>query len=260
MEVLNSEIDLENFYKSLKSDRQKVLLLDYDGTLAPFRKERDKAYPHDGIPEILDEMIESGKIRVVIISGRAIKDLEPLLKLKNMPEIWGSHGWEHIDEDGNYTAFKLSKDMMQGLIDAKAWVEKQGYEDRSELKHGCLALHWRGLSNDEISKIKSSAVSELFPIASRSSLELRDFDGGIELRAPGKDKGDAVKKILSDLSGAVISYLGDDLTDEDAFRALGTSGLSVLVNSSKRPTSADLWLESYDELLEYLNTWKASIN
>jgi trehalose 6-phosphate phosphatase len=235
------------------------LLLDYDGTLAPFKTERDKATPYEEIPEILDEMIASHKTRVVVISGRAIRDLVPLLTLKRKPEIWGSHGWEHVGEDGEYKAFDLDRRMSDGLAEAKSWVERSDLNERAEQKHGCLALHWRGLNANEISAIKSEIVTNLSPIAKRSSLELRDFDGGMELRAPGKDKGLAVKKILSELSDAVVSYLGDDLTDEDAFRALGSAGLSVLVNTSNRPTSADLWLKPPGELIEFLLKWKANL-
>ncbi len=256
MKVLNRKVNLDKFYSSLKSSNCKVLLLDYDGTLAPFRKERDKAYPYEQIPPILDELIESDKTRVILISGRTIEDLKPLLKLKRFPEIWGSHGWEHLAADGTYTAFELDSKMRTGLALAGKWIERQGYGERVELKHGSLAVHWRGLSNEEILTIKNDVVDNLFPIARSSSLELRDFDGGIELRAPGKDKGQAVKKILSGLPDAVVSYLGDDLTDEDAFRALGGSGLSILVNSNKRPTLADVWLKPPDELLDFLLAWR----
>lgn len=259
MKVLNQNFNINDFFTSLKSASQRTLLLDYDGTLAPFRKERDKAFPYDNIPEILDEIMDSHKTQLVIISGRSIKDLIPLLKLKHTPEIWGAHGWEHLDKNGKYTAFKLSEKMRQGLIETKSWIEEMGYQQKTEIKHGSLAIHWRGLSNEEISSIKNNVVSGLFTIASRSSLELRDFDGGIELRAPGKNKGEAVKKILSRLPNAVVSYLGDDLTDEDAFQALGSAGLKILVNTNKRQTLADLWIKPPDELFDFLHTWRTSL-
>lgn len=258
MEALKPNIDIDNFFDRLVTTEQRVLLLDYDGTLAPFRRERDRAFPYEGVPKLLDEIINSGQTRVGIISGRSIEDLTPLLKLKRNPEIWGSHGWEHLDITGKYTAFELEEDMIQGFIEAETWLKKEGYGKRAESKHGCVAIHWRGLSDTEITSFKSSIVNTLTPMAERYSLELRNFDGGMELRAPGMDKGLVVQKILSESAKAVVCYLGDDLTDEDAFRALGSKGLSVLVNLDKRLTSADLWLRPPDELLDFLHRWETS--
>jgi trehalose-6-phosphatase len=66
-------------------------------------------------------------------------------------------------------------------------------------------------------------------------MELLEFDGGIEMRMPGRDKGDAVRTILDEIGPeAPVAYLGDDATDERAFLALGTRGLSVLVRPESR--------------------------
>ena len=259
MELLNEFKDIEAFFAALKTAPYRLLLLDYDGTLAPFKVERDQATPYDGIPELLDEIMTRNSGRVVIISGRAIKDLVPLLGLKRTPEIWGSHGWERLTEAGTYTAFELKNKMQSGLDQAQSWAKDRGLSQRCELKHGCLAIHWRGLGEKEIESIKDDTISNLSPLAQSSELEFRNFDGGIELRAPGMDKGESVKKILSGLDESVVSYLGDDLTDEDAFKALGQNGMSVLVNTNKRPTSADLWLKPPNELIEFLHRWLNSL-
>lgn len=259
MKILNRKLNIDKFFNSLANAPRRVLLLDYDGTLAPFKSERNKAVPYDGIPEIIDEIIADNKTRVIIISGRSINDLTPLLNLKKLPEIWGSHGWERLTGDGVYTAFNIEQSMLDGLIEAERLIIKNGYQDRSELKHGCLALHWRGLDEKKAAQIKSNALIAWTPIAKNHGLTIHDFDGGIELRVPGKDKGETVKKILSESAGAVISYLGDDYTDEDAFRALGSRGLSALVNRRFRSTAADLWLTPADELIEFLVRWKSAL-
>jgi hypothetical protein len=82
------------------------------------------------------------------------------------------------------------------------------------------------------------------------------FDGGLELRAPGKNKGDAVSAILAE-SGPdfAAAYLGDDQTDENAFRAIKGRGLSILVRPEPRPTMADMWLRPPDELGRFLRDW-----
>jgi trehalose-phosphatase len=87
-------------------------------------------------------------------------------------------------------------------------------------------------------------------------LSLLDFDGGMEIRVPAKNKGDAVRTILDETRGTyAAAYLGDDETDEDAFRAIKGKGLSILVREGARPTMADLWLKPPEELIQFLNSW-----
>ena len=85
---------------------------------------------------------------------------------------------------------------------------------------------------------------------------LAEFDGGLELRVSGIDKGSAVRMILADLDvDCPLAYLGDDQTDEDAFEEIGERGLKVLVGSTLRDTAADVWLKPPDELYGFLDRW-----
>ncbi|RPJ43124.1 MAG: hypothetical protein EHM19_09270 [Candidatus Latescibacterota bacterium] len=93
-------------------------------------------------------------------------------------------------------------------------------------------------------------------IARSSGLELRSFDGGIELLGRGRDKGSAVRTVLAEEGAdAAVAYLGDDLTDEDAFRALAGRGLRALVRAELRPSEADVWIRPPGELLAFLDRW-----
>lgn len=256
MEVLNKEIDINNFFRYVKDARDRILLLDYDGTLAPFKIKRDEAVPYEGVEDILDEIMESGTTRVVLISGRCAKDLLKLLKLKNRPEIWGSHGWERMLPDNTYYIEKTSKNSLKALKYAEDWLREEGLYRLCEPKPVCIALHWRGLEQSEIEGINKK-VREKWPLVPHNDeLLLTGFDGGIEIRVPGKDKGDAVKRILSESeSDPAVAYLGDDKSDECAFRALGNNGLSVLVRKELRPTCADTWIRPPEEMLSFLNDW-----
>ena len=77
---------LDSYWQRLPSASQRVLLLDYDGTLAPFHRERDKALPYPGVREILGKIQQTGQTRLIIITGRSIKDIIPLLGLACMAE------------------------------------------------------------------------------------------------------------------------------------------------------------------------------
>ncbi|MDH4225662.1 MAG: hypothetical protein OEW12_08450, partial [Deltaproteobacteria bacterium] len=133
--------------------------------------------------------------------------------------------------------------------------------DRWERKPATVALHYRGMTHDLARQLEQQVVPGWRELAARSGLELKPFDGGVELVAPGVDKGRAVTTILNETPEAgVAAYLGDDLTDEDAFRALhedtaSHTRLAVFVRESHRNTLGDLWLRPPEELLEFLHRW-----
>ena len=92
-----------------------------------------------------------------------------------------------------------------------------------------------------------------------TGLQVQEFDGGVELKASGHDKGTAVKTLLSEMGpGAVATYLGDDRTDEDAFKAIRGRGMAVLVRDIFVPTHADLWIRPPEELIKFLNRWESA--
>jgi trehalose-phosphatase len=193
---------------------------------------------------------------VVIISGRWTKDLIPLLKLRQLPEIWGSHGWERLRADGSHEIAKFDVRALRGLAEADRWMEQEGLAKRCEHKPGCLALHWRGLASKKIKEIRSKAMTKWTLLTQDTGLTLSEFDGGLELRVPGRNKGYAVQTILAEMdTGAIAAYLGDDITDEDAFKAIKGRGLGILVRKEYRQTAADLWLRPPKELMEFLSLW-----
>jgi trehalose-phosphatase len=130
-----------------------------------------------------------------------------------------------------------------------------------ELKPGGIAVHWRGLPPAEIERVQSRLREGWVALAERPGIKLFQFEAGLELRVAHPDKGDAVATILQNLnSAASIAFLGDDLTDEDAFRVLGGRGLSVLVRPEYRETRADLWLKPPQELTDFLELWLSRIS
>jgi trehalose 6-phosphate phosphatase len=256
MKILNPKIDLERFYKRRDHALQKALLLDYDGTLAPFHVDPGKAFPYPGVREMLDKIMKAPDIRLVIITGRWIEDLRPLLQLKGRPEIWGSHGIERLKMDGTYEIAPMDENALDGLVKADEWIREVGLEERCEEKPGCLAIHWRGLDEKSIEEITNQVSLTWQFIAESSGLNLKEFDGGMELRVPARDKGDAVRTILEELENdAAVAYLGDDLTDEDAFKAIKGKGMGVLVRKELRPTAGDVWISPPEELLDFLSGW-----
>ena len=246
---------LDAFFRQLASSKQAALLLDYDGTLAPFQLKRDEAFPYEGVPELLSQIQQSDGTRLVLVSGRALDDLMPLLNMARVPEIWGSHGWERLQLDGSRELFPIPSTSKEGLARAKAAAVHLG--NAFEEKPASVALHWRGAPPERAGELES-AGAKWREIADRHGLELKPFDGGVELRIPGRHKGLVVEAIFEEMGHAspAVAYLGDDLTDEDAFAALKGRGLCVLVRKEPRETRADCRIEPPEELIAFLERWR----
>jgi trehalose-phosphatase len=247
---------LVSFWQRLPLALDKVLLLDYDGTLAPFKIKREEVVPYDGVREILNKILAETNTRVIIVSGRMIDDLLPLLGLNSIPEIWGSHGFERLLPDGSIEKKLLSDTCINGLETAYSWIIKEGHETHCEKKPSSVAFHLRGLQKDIQKELTQKVKFAWEPIAHDGNLEIHSFDGGLELRVPDVNKGEVIVRILTESDDqAILAYLGDDLTDEDAFKALKGKGLSFLVRKEFRETLADCWLVPPNGLLDFLNNW-----
>ena len=250
----------EVFYQKVKRAGVRVLMLDYDGTLAPFQVQHARASPYAGVRQALSEIMLTGRTRVVIVSGQACDDLSRLLDITPLPELWASHGWERRSAEGAYMLFPVPDSSKRGLALALHQAVEAGFGARSEVKPAGAALHWRGLSLAKAKSLAEWGRARWGTLAHAHGLELHQFNGGMELRVPGRDKGTAVRAILAESpSNAAVAYLGDDLTDEDAFRALPKDALGVLVRREFRPTAATSWIRPPKELLAFLEQWKRHV-
>ena len=258
MKVLTPRVDLTGFYERVAKAPGRVLMLDYDGTLAPFNVRPERAVPYPEVLPVLDAIVSAGGTRVVVVSGRPADELPPLLALTERLEIWGSHGWERLMPDGRRVAQQptpAASDALRAAAAAVGSTQDQGA--RIEVKLASVALHWRGLEAERAVAVEERARSAWTEAADGGALELLPFDGGLEVRATGCNKQYAVKAVLSETpEDHAVAYLGDDVTDEDAFRAVKLRGLSVLVRAQFRETAADVWLEPPHELVEFLSHWR----
>jgi len=248
--------ELKRFFEKLQRAEKRLLLLDYDGTLSPFVEDRDKAYPYDGVVPRLQKLVDSETTRTVVVTGRAIEHIKPLLKLERLPEIFGSHGWEHLTPDGEYHLKDAAAELQGGMEKALQYISENNLEKYLEKKPASLAIHFRGVKESEALDIKAKMLYNWKRIIKTVPLIFSEFDGGLELKYPGFNKGDVVNTILKDYPvNPTAAYLGDDLTDEDAFRALPENAVGILVRPEYRETSADFWIKPPDELLMFLDRW-----
>lgn len=249
-----------SLFGDLRAAFARVLMLDYDGTLAPFREERMEARPYPGVIEALQALIAAGHTRIVMVSGRPVSEVLELLGQPLPIEVWGAHGWERRRANGEMELWIAPPDISSVLGDAVTRIRRHLPAGTLEVKRGAVVAHTRAVSDGERARIGDSVGTLWAPLANRADLELRVFDGGYELRAIARTKGTVVRSLLAE-SGkdAQVAYLGDDLTDEDAFAALRGSDWSVLVRETPRPSKARFWLSPPTDLLRFINSWTQSV-
>src|SRR5882672_4533403 len=194
MKVLERQVAFGPFLERLRSASTRVLLLDYDGTLAPFVVDRTLALPYPDVPPLIVRIMATGT-RVVLISGRSVRELLLLSGISPQPEIWGSHGLERLMADGRYEVSSVPAHR-DALVAAAALLRDAGLEDQIEIKTGGVAVHWRSLDPARAEKLSREVPRIWKPLLDRAALRILEFDGGLEIHVAGPGKGDAVRVIL----------------------------------------------------------------
>jgi trehalose-phosphatase len=249
---------LEDFFCAFAGAPNPLLLLDYDGTLAPFRLDRFKARPWAGVRELLGCIQKQGRTRMAVITGRPAAEIAPLLTLDPPLEVWGLHGAERLYPDGRCELEEAPAETRAQLDELRERLRRDSLGGLFEDKANAAVMHWRGTSPAKARLIEKRTRALFEPLARMEGLGLLEFEAGLELRA-GRNKGAAVEAILEEAGGGgPVAFLGDDLTDEVAFRAVNGAArthLSVLVRQESRETVADVWLRPPGELKRFLERW-----
>ncbi|MEZ0576816.1 trehalose-phosphatase [Halodesulfovibrio aestuarii] len=253
-----------DFGQKLAACRRAVLFLDYDGTLAPLVPDRHNARPFPGVREALERLLVIKHCRTVLVSGRPVKELQPLLQSRLPFEAWGSHGGEHLRVSGQLDLVSIPEKAREGLRIAAERVAVLLGDHAIECKPNSVAAHVSSINAELIPQYIIDLEELLEPIAENFGLELLDFHEGVEVRVPGINKSRAIHSVLSEEpKDAVVAYIGDDVTDEDAFRALGEQSYTILIGREKR-SSAARWLlsEKSDGLhiVEFLNATASALS
>ncbi|MFQ5912990.1 MAG: trehalose-phosphatase [Nitrospinota bacterium] len=246
----------EDFWDRVKDAAHRLLMLDYDGTLAPFRVDRSRAGPLPGVADVLRRIRESDSTRLAVVSGRPVSEVLELLALEGVAMI-GSHGYEVRDESGRLTKHPLTAEEANQLTSSHEAARRAGWGERLEKKAASVALHTRGLAPAEARGAEEAVRTLWTERNSGGRFELRPFNGGLELRARGRHKGIAVRALLRTMpSGTLAVYVGDDETDEDAFRVLKGRGFGFRVGPAESPTAAQGRLADCQAVLAFLEQWE----
>ncbi len=239
----------------LASTPRLLIATDFDGTLAPIVSQPELARALPGVPELLAKAIDLPQTCVALVSGRSLSDLRE--RIGPLDGAWwvGGHGaeisgphLEHAPDDVSELLDRVAEQL------TGAAPLRDGF--RHERKEASIAVHYR-----EVSKEAAAAAIDTIQraIAAPAGLHVRHGKMVLELLAVDVDKGRALEKVRHATGATGVLYLGDDVTDEDAFRVLGEHDVTMKIGDP--PTAAEFCVSSIGhahQLLEQLIVKRAA--
>lgn len=237
------------------------LFLDYDGTLAPIVKTPDKAVMPKKTKIILRRLADKSDVKLAIISGRALCDVKRRIRMRDVVYV-GNHGFEIKGPKIKFSnpipprykkILERIKDRLRKKLSAirGVFIEDKGFS---------LSVHYRKASGKDVSKIETIFYETMIVDEVRENIRTRPGKKVLEIRPPVSwDKGKAVlwllarqKFLLGKTKLKVLPvYLGDDVTDEDAFKALRNKGITIFVGRPKK-SSAEFYLRNTQDVVSFL--------
>ncbi|ESQ27310.1 hypothetical protein EUTSA_v10018720mg [Eutrema salsugineum] len=252
--------------------KQIVMFLDYDGTLSPIVEDPDKAYITHEMREVVKDVALN--FPTAIVTGRSITKVRSFVKLN---EIYyaGSHGMD-IEGPTNETNYGGSNQgvLFQPASEFVPMIEKvvKILQEKTKWIPGamvennkfCLSVHFRRVDEKRWAALAEQVKSVLIDYP---KLKLTQGRKVLEIRPTIKwDKGQALSFLLNSLGfenseDVVPVYIGDDRTDEDAFKVLRErgQGFGILVSKVPKETNASYSLQDpsqVNEFLKRLAEWK----
>jgi len=256
---------LEELLQPLKADPSRsAVLLDVDGVLAPIVQHPDDAHMPETTRRPLIDVAKRYGI-VACVSGRRASDARRIVSLGSIAYL-GSHGSEVLkpgaiqpEMDRELQAWtRRVQDFAHNAFDERLRQLRVRLED----KEAIAALHWRGVPDEDDAE---TAVREVAEAAEKAGFQAHWGRKVLEIRPPVRiDKGAGIVSLLRDTDLAAAVYVGDDVTDLDAFRGLGElvemgrigKAVRIGVRSDEGPSKlgeeADWMVEGTDGVRELL--------
>ncbi|MBT0668361.1 trehalose-phosphatase [Novosphingobium profundi] len=232
----------------LRLNARTALFLDFDGTLVEIADHPDAVFVPDTLGETIHALARALEGRLALVSGRAIDALEAMLGPLEVA-IAGSHGGE-FRPAGAREAEALAEPLPAHVLERLSSFARANGDMLVEPKPHSVAVHYRrhpGALTGLLACAEEIARSE--------GIAMKHGKQVVELVMPGSDKGSAVRAFMQrpEFQGTSPFFVGDDVTDEDAFEAVGSlEGAGVLVGPL-RATAAHWRLPDVDAVHAWLD-------
>jgi alpha,alpha-trehalase len=233
-----------------------AIFLDYDGTLTPIVSTPEEAILPKKTRLILKKLIE--RWPVAIISGRDLADVRNMVGLDHIIYA-GSHGFDVVGPEEEYSKLSKGVDFLPALDQAESELNRAvtGMEGvRVERKRFAIAVHFRLADPKAVPDLEKKVEKTA---ATHPDLKKSSGKKIFELRPNTHwDKGQALLSIMGtmhvDASRAVPLYIGDNTTDEDAFKVIAGRGIGIVVGGGDRETAAEYKLKDTSEVSVFLDS------
>ncbi|MBL7158321.1 MAG: trehalose-phosphatase [Candidatus Omnitrophica bacterium] len=245
--------NLKLILDKIKKKRKIFLFLDYDGTLTPIRKKPRLAKISTRTRKLLNKISKKKWAGVFIVSGRSIKNLRSLIRLKSICYI-GNHGFEMEGPSVRYLhpAGRKAKPIMKklyGILKKEILIKGIVFDD----KEYTLSLHYRMVRKSERLKVKEKFKKVISGFNKNYPIKITHGKKVFEIRPRvAWDKGKIVKKVMRNKKNILPISIGDDITDEDMFRAVGKRGITIIVSAKKKKSFAQYRVSSTSEVVKFL--------
>ncbi len=228
---LLDEKAIEEIIRMYNNSRKRLLLMDYDGTLAAFTRMPSQAEPSEQLLTFLKNVTRDERNSVCIISGRDEKTLSSWLghlPISMIAEHGASIKLQGKDWEKQTSMQPGWKDKIRPLM--QLFVRRCAGSIIEE-KENTLTWHYRN-TQPELGFTRSrELMSALSQLITNTSLQIIDGNKVLEVRQSGIDKGMSALKLLNHLSPDFTLCIGDDTTDEDMFTALRDHGITIKIGN-----------------------------
>jgi trehalose 6-phosphate phosphatase len=234
---------------------KRLLVLDYDGTLAPFRVPREEATPAPGVLRLLQSMAGHAHTTLVITSGRPLVELERLVG--SLPvTLVGEDGWEYRFPGEPVIRHPLPSRTERRLAEAERLAQEAGWGECIERKRTAVVIHTRKLTPVRARDLEHRALIGWIDLAHRGDVLVQRIDGGVEIRARGHDTGTTARWLLSACREPTLGvFVGDDASDESGFQVMNDVGFGVRVGNCNRPSHALGRIARSEDMSAFLEEW-----
>ncbi|MCJ1960804.1 trehalose-phosphatase [Novosphingobium mangrovi (ex Hu et al. 2023)] len=217
----------------LRIASQTALFLDFDGTLVEIADHPDEVIVPETLPGVIAALAEALEGRLALVSGRSIAALETLLGPLDVA-IAGSHGGE-FRPAGTHTVAPLAASLPDRVVTHLSEFARANGNMLVEPKPYSVAVHYR-----HHPEALEGLLARAEALAHEEDLKLKHGKQVVELVMPGSDKGSALTAFMErpEFAGTQPLFLGDDVTDEDAFRVLEELGGHGVLVGPMRATAA----------------------